>query len=218
MTDCNAKPGSDVAVICVGGGGAAVGGVLMDRSVPADVVLVNTDIDSMIAEKADRTFALSESSFTGDAVRATESAEAISSELRSFVTQYRHICIVTALGGGAGTGAAPVVAKICSEAGVLVSSFVMMPFSFEGRDTVAAKGLENIRANCREPVSVFSNDEIVDALGFDAQFDDILNAANNRVADAVCESVRPFVPETTARRPKGMESAMRRFPANAVAF
>lgn len=93
--------------------------------------------------------------------------------------------IVTGLGGGTGTGAAPIVAKMCHDAGALVIGIVTLPFRHEGgiRSTVATKGLSEMRRYCNTVV-VIQNDRLMELVP-QLPVEDAFEIADQMMADMV---------------------------------
>lgn len=214
ITNTDISNTGKVAVICIGGAGTAIGRVLSERAAPAEIVVVNTDLDSLRSASAERIFKI-ECAQNASVEDVECAAKGLDAEFRKFVKEFDHVCIVSAMGGKTGTGASPVLTRICSEMNILVSSFVVMPFSFEDRKT-AEEGLKSIRGCCSESVHVFNNDDILSTIGADAQFSDILDAANERVADAVIAALRPVAVVESIPRPRKLDAIMSR-PIRSIA-
>ena len=122
---------------------------------------------------------------------ANESIE----DIRALFPDRTEMVFVTAgMGGGTGTGAAPVVARTAMEAGKLTLGIVTTPFSFEGRDEVAAKGLAEMKESV-DSLIVIDNDKIFDAyenVNFDkcfAMVNQVLNDVARSVADIVTRAL-----------------------------
>jgi cell division protein FtsZ len=159
-----------VAISVVGVGGA--GGNVVDHmagglSSPVTTVALNTDRQALGASRAARRVVLGEASARGMGAggdpgagqrAAEESAGAIHESLRGADLVF----IAAGLGGGTGTGAAPVVAAIARELGALTVALVTRPFGFEGRRraAVAEQGIAQLRA-IADTVVVVPNDRLV---------------------------------------------------------
>ena len=106
--------------------------------------------------------------------------------------QTRMVFITAGLGGGTGTGAAPVIARLCHELNILTVGIVTLPFSFEGKKRInqAAEGLEQLRAHC-DTILVISNDKVREVYGnlpIDEAFgraDDVLAIAAKGIAEII---------------------------------
>jgi cell division protein FtsZ len=142
-----------ISVIGVGGaGGNAVESMIRGDSLGIDFVVANTDAQALRASNADTVIQLGRKTTAGlgagssaDLGRAAaeESLPAIEAMLSG-----THMCFITAgLGGGTGTGAAPVIARVARDLGILTVGVVTKPFRFEGRRRARAAeiGLEELQ-------------------------------------------------------------------------
>ena len=143
-----------ITVIGVGGaGGNAVNNMIQSAMEGCDFVVANTDAQALTMSRTDRRIQLGRDTTQGlgagarpDIGRhaAEEAVEIISRELEG-----AHMAFITAgMGGGTGTGAAPVIARIARELGVLTVGVVTKPFHFEGihRMRLAEAGIEELAA------------------------------------------------------------------------
>jgi cell division protein FtsZ len=155
-----AKPGSvaygpKIMVIGVGGaGGNAVNNMIAQDLQGVEFLSANTDAQALAASKASRLIRLGPNVTEGlGAGSLAEIGEAAAEESFDEIAGHldgMHMCFVTAgLGGGTGTGAAPVIARAARQLGVLTVGVVTKPFAFEGarRMRVAERGLEQLRQN-----------------------------------------------------------------------
>jgi cell division protein FtsZ len=116
---------------------------------------VNTDLQALNSSPVEELL-LSGSDVTrgrgagGDPEIGLEAAEADRDKLAELVQDCDLVFLVAGMGGGTGSGAAPVLAELATESGALVISFVTLPFSFEGarRSKQAEEGLLTLRASC----------------------------------------------------------------------
>jgi cell division protein FtsZ len=93
--------------------------------------------------------------------------------------------ITAGMGGGTGTGAAPIVAEVAREMGVLTVAVVTKPFAFEGKRMKAAQaGIEALKQNV-DSLIIIPNDRLMEVLGEDATFEDGFKAANDVLHGAV---------------------------------
>ena len=142
-----------IAVIGVGGGGGnAVNNMIARKLEGADFIVANTDAQALAMSKAPRLIQLGVHVTEGlgagslpevGQAAAVESIDEIMDHLSG-----THMCFVTAgMGGGTGTGAAPVIAKAARERGILTVAVVTKPFAFEGkrRMQAAEQGIERLR-------------------------------------------------------------------------
>ena len=145
-----------IKVIGVGGaGGNAVDRLKMDSLDRLRLAAINTDLQALNSSPVEEKLLIG-SSVTrglgagGDPEIGLEAAEADREKLAEMVADCDLVFLIAGMGGGTGTGAAPIVADVASETGALVISFVTMPFSFEGsrRTKQGEEGLVELRASC----------------------------------------------------------------------
>ncbi len=145
--------GVKIKVIGVGGGGGnAINRMIETNIRGVEFIAVNTDRQALqnsaastkivIGEKTTRGFGAGANPEMGK-ISAEESIEAI----RDAISDADMIFITTGMGGGTGTGAAPIVAKVAHELGILTVAIVTKPFAFEGRKRMvqAESGIEELR-------------------------------------------------------------------------
>ena len=137
-----------------GGGGNAVNNMINAGLEGVDFVVANTDAQALAMSKAERVVQLGLSATQGlGAGSQPEIGYAAAEECIEEIMDHLsgvHMCFVTAgMGGGTGTGAAPVVARAAREKGILTVGVVTKPFHFEGqrRMRTADKGIEELQAN-----------------------------------------------------------------------
>jgi cell division protein FtsZ len=132
-----------IKVIGVGSAGSnALDRVVLDGMDKSDLIAANTDAQSLAssvaAVKVQLGRAITRGLGTGgDPELGFDAAQEAADEIRQALTQARLIFICAGLGGGTGSGAAPVVAQIAREMGALVIAFATVPFTFEGKRRVA---------------------------------------------------------------------------------
>ncbi len=142
-----------IRVIGVGGGGNNAGDRMIDAGIKsAEFVAMNTDYQALIRSKAELKIQLGAELTKGLGAGADpsigEKAAQESIEQIKEVLQDNDLVFITAgMGGGTGTGAAPVVASLAREMGILTVAVVTKPFNFEGKRRMenAEKGIENLR-------------------------------------------------------------------------
>ncbi len=157
-----------IKVIGVGGGG----GSAVNRMVSGDIsgvefISVNTDAQALHQNLAKHKLHIGRTVTRGlgagmNPELGTKSAEESSSEIREMLKGADMVFITCGLGGGTGTGAAPVIAEISRDIGALTVAVVTKPFSFEGaqRRTIADKGLEELASKVDTIISI-PNDRIL---------------------------------------------------------
>lgn len=165
------KADEDIPIKVVGVGGA--GSNVLDRIVldgldKADLIAINTDVQSLASSVASTKVQLGRTvtrglGAGGDPEVGYNAAYESADEIRHALTDARMIFICTGLGGGTGSGAAPAVAQVARENGSLVLAFATLPFAFEGKRRLAQakEALAKLRENC-DAVICFENDRMGD--------------------------------------------------------
>jgi cell division protein FtsZ len=165
------KADEDIPIKVVGVGGA--GSNVLDRIVldgldKADLIAINTDVQSLASSVASSKVQLGRTvtrglGAGGDPEVGYNAAFESADEIRHALTDARMIFICTGLGGGTGSGAAPAVAQVARENGSLVLAFATLPFAFEGKRRLAQaqEALVKLRENC-DAVICFENDRMGD--------------------------------------------------------
>ena len=188
-----------IKVIGVGGGGSNAINYMFQQGINGvDFVVCNTDAQALnqspVPIKIQLGATLTEGLGAGanpevGAGAAQESYEDLNSLLD---TQTKMIFITAGMGGGTGTGAAPVIAKMAKELDILTVGIVTMPFQFEGKLRLdqAQKGLENIKSEVDSLVVINNNKlrEVYGNLGFKAGFakaDEVLSKAARGIAEVI---------------------------------
>jgi cell division protein FtsZ len=144
-----------ITVFGVGGaGGNAVNNMITAGLVGCDFVVANTDAQALTLSKAERIIQMGVQATEGlgagsqpDVGRAA--AEEVVDEIRDHLLGAHMVFITAGMGGGTGTGAAPVVAKVARELGILAVGVVTKPFMFEGtrRMRVAEAGIHELQTH-----------------------------------------------------------------------
>jgi cell division protein FtsZ len=164
----NFSPSARLMVVGVGGGGGNVVDRMFDSRVQSvDLVVVNTDAQVLEVVRAHQTLQIGRKLTHGlgaggnpevGKLAAEESREEIVDVLRGVDMVF----ITAGMGGGTGTGAAPVIAGIAREAGILTTAIVTRPFSFEGiaRAQKAEEGIARLSQNVDALICI-SNDKLL---------------------------------------------------------
>lgn len=190
---------SIIKVIGVGGGGNNALRHMYERGIHGvDFVICNTDSQTLdnnpVANKVQLGLAITEGLGAGADPEVGEKA-AIESidEIKAALGQNTKMVFITAgMGGGTGTGAAPVIAKVAKEMGILTIGIVTVPFSFEGKRRLdqAELGLDKLRNNV-DSLIVINNDKLRQQygnLGFKSGFskaDEVLTNAAKGMAEVI---------------------------------
>jgi len=158
-----------VKVVGIGGAGSNIlDRVMLDGIDEVDLVAVNTDVQSLTASVAAHKVQLGRNltrglGSGGDPELGYAAAEEATDEIRSVLQGGAVIFLSVGLGGGTGSGAAPLVAQIAKEENALVLAFAAVPFSFEGRRRCAQaeESLTRLRA-IADAVVCFENDRMAE--------------------------------------------------------
>ncbi len=160
-----------IKVIGIGGGGCnAVNSMISANVSSAEFIAVNTDNQALMLSKADKCLQIGEKLTKGLGAGSDPNiGEAAAEESKEEITQLLEgtdlLFIAAGMGGGTGTGAASVVARIARELGVLTVAVVTKPFSFEGRvrNENANKGIVNLKKYV-DTLVVIPNDKLLQFL------------------------------------------------------
>ena len=155
-------------VIGVGGGGSNAVNRMIENDVQGvEFVVVNTDAQALNLAIADRKFQIGRDltrglGAGGNPEVGQHAAEENLSELKELVKGADMVFITCGMGGGTGTGAAPVIAKAAKESGALTVGIITRPFTFEGkrRTDFALRGIAELKANVDTLISV-PNDRLL---------------------------------------------------------
>ena len=157
-----------ILVVGVGGGGNnAVDRMITSGVTGVEFVCINTDKQQLRNCKAEQCIQIGEKLTRGlgagaDPEKGEKAAEENKDELADVVRDYDMVIITCGMGGGTGTGAAPVVAQLAKEMGILTVGFVTKPFKFEGKKRMqfALDGIERLRHNV-DTLIVIPNDKLL---------------------------------------------------------
>ncbi|MBU0462320.1 MAG: cell division protein FtsZ [Proteobacteria bacterium] len=156
-----------IKVIGVGGaGGNAVNNMIDAKLKGVKFIVANTDVQALEASRAEVKIQIGKELTQGlgagaDPKKGQQAAEESASELRQALEDSHMVFITAGFGGGTGTGAAPVIAEICRDLGILTVAVASKPFSFEGkkREQQALAGLEKLQA-ITDTVIIIPNDRL----------------------------------------------------------
>ena len=188
-----------IKVIGVGGGGSnAVNYMFQQEISGVDFVICNTDAQALenspIPVKIQLGADLTEGMGAGaNPEIGAKAAQESYNELREVLSTNTKMVFITAgMGGGTGTGAAPIIAKIAKELSLLTVGIVTMPFEFEGKSriTQAQKGIEKLRENVDSLIVINNNKlrEVYGNLGYKSGFskaDEVLSTAAKGIAEVI---------------------------------
>ena len=181
--------GTQIKVIGVGGGGGNAVEHMIERSVQGvEFVCANTDAQALSRSAAHRTIQLGTSGLGAGSKpdKGRDAAEAAVEDIRAAIDGAHMLFITAGMGGGTGTGAAPVIARVAKEMGILTVGVVTKPFEFEGgrRMTNADNGLAELEANV-DSLIVILNEKLLEVLGDDVTQDEAFAHANDVLKNAV---------------------------------
>ena len=120
----------------------------------------------------------------GDPEIGRESAEESQAAIAASLDGFDMVFVTAGMGGGTGTGAAPVIAKIAKDAGILTVGIVTEPFSFEGKDKYAKTGIENLMASVDSLITI-PNERLLDLDDEDSDIEAMFNKTNDILLDAL---------------------------------
>ncbi|MBX9611722.1 MAG: cell division protein FtsZ [Burkholderiales bacterium] len=181
--------GTQIKVIGVGGGGGNAVEHMIDRGVQGvEFVCANTDAQALSRSAAHRTIQLGSSGLGAGSKpeKGRDAAEAAVEDIRAAIDGAHMLFITAGMGGGTGTGAAPVIARVAKEMGILTVGVVTKPFDWEGgrRMTNADQGLAELEANV-DSLIVVLNEKLQEVLGDDITQDEAFAHANDVLKNAV---------------------------------
>ena len=181
--------GTQIKVIGVGGGGSNAVGHMIDCGVQGvEFICANTDAQALGRGNAHKTIQLGNSGLGAGSKpeKGREAAELAVDDIRAAISGAHMLFITAGMGGGTGTGAAPVIARIAKEMGILTVGVVTKPFDFEGgrRMTNADAGLTELEANV-DSLIVVLNEKLLEVLGDEVTQDEAFAHANDVLKNAV---------------------------------
>ncbi len=193
--------GASIRVIGIGGAGSNAVDRMIQVGIPeVDFVAVNTDAQALARSEASHRVVLGEG-FTkglgagGDPQIGAEAAERSKDQLSGAVAGADLVFVAAGMGGGTGTGASPVVARVAREHGALTIAVVTQPFAFEGsrRQAVAEEGIRCLQEEA-DTLVVVSNDRLLEVvnerISLDIAFrvaDEVLRQGIQGISELVTE-------------------------------
>ena len=193
-----------IKVIGVGGGGSNAINYMFHQGINGvDFVITNTDAQALNESSVPIKIQLGASLTEGLGAGANPEVGALAAEesfddLKTLLTTQTKMVFITAgMGGGTGTGAAPIIAQMAKEMDILTVGIVTMPFQFEGKLRLeqAEKGLENIKRSVDALIVINNNKlrEVYGNLGFKTGFskaDEVLSTAARGIAEVITHHYR----------------------------
>lgn len=199
MFDLPKHRSSSIKVIGVGGGGSNAVNYMYQQGIEGvDFVVCNTDAQALNNSPVPNRIQLGQSTTEGLGAGANpevgeQAALESMEDIKKFLDPNTKMVFITAgMGGGTGTGAAPIIAGISKELGILTVGIVTAPFYFEGKMRLeqAEKGIEKLQKNV-DSLIVINNDklrELYGNLGYKASFakaDEVLTTASKGIAEVI---------------------------------
>ncbi len=193
---------ANIKVIGIGGGGGnALNNMIDQRLSGVEFIVANTDAQAIERSKADVRLQLGTEHTRGLGAGANpaigrESAEAEKDQIRDLLQQTDMVFITAGMGGGTGTGAAPVIAEIAKEMGILTVAVVTKPFGFEGRKRMrqAEEGIAELRQHVDTLITI-PNQKLIGAVGKNTPLmeafrkaDEVLLQAVRGISDLIANS------------------------------
>jgi cell division protein FtsZ len=181
--------GTRIKVVGVGGGGGnAVEHMISQGVQGVEFVCANTDAQALNRSSAHQLIQLGDNGLGagGKPEKGRAAAEQAEDRVRAALEGANMVFITAGMGGGTGTGAAPIVAKVAKEMGILTVGVVTKPFDFEGprRMKQADAGTGELEANV-DSLIVVLNEKLLDVLGDDVTQDQAFAHANDVLKNAV---------------------------------
>src|SRR5256885_7032014 len=181
--------GPVIKVIGVGGAGGNAVDHMIDQGVEGvEFIAVNTDAQVLSRNKAQNQIQLGTSGLGAGAKpeEARTAAMADRDRIEEAVAGAHMVFITAGMGGGTGTGAAPVIAEVARGLGILTVAVVTKPFTFEGskRMKIAEQGLEALAPHT-DSLIVILNDKLEEVMGEDVTQEDAFKAADDVLNNAV---------------------------------
>jgi len=185
-----------IAAVGVGGaGGNAIDTISQEEIDGVDLIAINTDSQDLSGTQADTCLQVGRAETEGlgagaDPEVGVQAAESSREEIQHALEPYDMVIVTAGMGGGTGTGAAPIVAEIAQEMGILTIGIATRPFSCEGapRMETAKKGIKRLRKRT-ETLIVIPNDRLLDLTNEQTSLKEAF-----RIADEVlCDAVRGIV-------------------------
>ncbi|MFZ2299397.1 MAG: cell division protein FtsZ [Burkholderiales bacterium RIFCSPLOWO2_12_FULL_64_99] len=185
----NFDMGTQIKVIGVGGGGGnAVEHMISESVQGVQFICANTDSQALNRSSAEVLLQLGNSGLGAGAKpeAGKAAAEEAVDQIRNALDGSHMVFITAGMGGGTGTGAAPVIARVAKEMGILTVGVVTKPFDFEGNRRLkqADAGLAELEANV-DSLIVVLNEKLLEVMGDDVTQEEAFGKANDVLKNAV---------------------------------
>ena len=195
------EPQATIKVIGVGGGGSnAVDRMVSDGVQGVEVITVNTDAQALMHSQADIRIRIGDKltkglGSGGNPVIGQKAAEETTEEIYEALKGSDMVFITAGMGGGTGTGAAPVIASIAQDLGILTVGVVTRPFTFEGnhRRKTAEQGIEQLKPMVDTTI-IIPNDRLLQTASKNTSMlqafrmaDDVLRQGIQGISDVITQ-------------------------------
>lgn len=186
-----ASPGRIAAVGVGGAGGNAIDTISQEEIGGVDLIAINTDAQALSGTQADTCLQVGKAETGGlgagaDPEVGAEAARSSREEIQRALEPHDMVIITAGMGGGTGTGAAPIVAEIAREMGILTIGIATRPFSCEGKPRMetAKEGIKRLRKRA-ETLIVIPNDRLLDLTNERTSLKEAFRLADEVLCDAV---------------------------------
>ncbi|MGO3742146.1 cell division protein FtsZ [Kerstersia sp.] len=195
LVDTNPS-GTVIKVVGVGGaGGNAIAHMIRSNVQGVEFISANTDAQALVTSQAPVQIRLGRTGLGAGAKpeQGRAAAETAREEIRAALNGAHMVFITAGMGGGTGTGAAPVVAEVAKELGILTVGVVTKPFGFEGgrRLKSAEEGIRELSRHVTSLIVVL-NENLYDLMDEDATQDDCFRAADDVLHNA-CAGIAEII-------------------------
>lgn len=203
LVTTNVDPVARIKVVGVGGGGCnAINTMISDYEIPGvEFMAFNTDAQTLKLSKAPVTLQLGESLTKGLGVGGNQelgaqAAEESLDEIQEHLEGADMVFITAGMGGGTGTGAAPIIAGVAKNMGALTVAVVTKPFDFEGnrRREIAEEGIESLRDKV-DTLIVVPNQRLLEVADANISFIEAMKMVDSVLAEGV-NSIANLISQT----------------------
>ena len=187
---------ANIKIIGVGGGGGNAVNRMIDSGIKnVEFIAVNTDRQALMRSKAEKRIQIG-SQLTGGLGAGSipdmgqKAAEESRQQLSDAIDGADLLFIAAGMGGGTGTGAAPIIAKLAKEKGILTVAVVTKPFDYEGKIRMknANMGIEQLKASV-DTIVVVPNQKLIEVLDKSVSLPDALKCADEMLRRGICSIV-----------------------------
>jgi cell division protein FtsZ len=186
------KSGAKIKVIGIGGGGGNAVNRMIEAGIEGvDFIAINTDLQALDTSKAKTKYQIGKQltkglGSGGSPNTGKEAAVEDIEQLRNMIDGADMVFLTSGLGGGTGTGATPILAKLASEMDILAIAIVTLPFCFEGkvRSKQAEDGLADLK-NVVDTVISIPNERLLETVNLNTSIQDAFKLADDILRQAV---------------------------------